>query len=367
MYLIRFPEGIHKWMGWCRHPPVVRTGGIVLPAPGSSAHSPGPDGGGAGPGRIGAGFRLVAGSAKTLIREKRLLWFPLLAGLVLLFLFTAMFLIHVYASYPYEAIPYPAYLALILACEAVTVFCLQYLLAGLILSIRGAGTGGTPTLREAFSRANLHLRSLACLSLGMALAATGLYLLLSRYSDSLYMAVSAALMQFPFQYIFLPEANGTGPITGGYHVSYAATFTASIMIINIVLFILTLYLVPALVLGRKTLRESARESFSLMKKTWGELLACILILGGILLGVSLTSLVFSAARGVILPDGPFYLFFWYQGGWMAGAAVYLAVWLTVVLIGSAIAAIAANTLYTYARTGSIPELPGRRTRSGESG
>ncbi|MEN6610097.1 MAG: DUF6159 family protein [Methanoregulaceae archaeon] len=358
---------IHREMGWCPHAPEFRTEGTGFPSPGVVAHPLEPNGGRGGSGKTGRGIRLVAGSAKTLVREKRLLWFPVLTGLVILFLFAAAFLIHVYGTYPYGVISFPTLVALIFACEMITVFCINFLLASLILSISADGSGRTTTLREAFSRAASHLRPLLGLSLGMALAGTILYVALSHYSDILYLAVSGILTRFPFYFVIMPEVNGPGPIVGGFHVLYAAIATTIVMAINVVLFILTLYIVPSLVLEKKRLAQAARDSVSLMKKTWGELVVCIIMFGLILLGISLTSLIFLAAYDVVSFDinTLFYLFFWYQGGWIACAAVYMAVWLILVLIGSTIAGIAVGSLYTYGKTGRIPEIPLQCDHSGD--
>ena len=50
--------------------------------------------------------------------------------------------------------------------------------------------------------------------------------------------------------------------------------------INLLLFVLTPFVVPLIVLEQKTLREAVVGSFAMMKKTWAEAAACAVFLGG---------------------------------------------------------------------------------------
>jgi hypothetical protein len=58
------------------------------------------------------------------------------------------------------------------------------------------------------------------------------------------------------------------------------------------------------------------------------------------------------AYGIVSPDD---LFFWYQGGWTASAALYVIIWGVLVLIGITAVGIATSNLYTYGKTGHMPE------------
>ena len=68
--------------------------------------------------------------------------------------------------------------------------------------------------------------------------------------------------------------------------------------INLLLFILTPFVVPLIVLEKKTLREAVVGSFTLMKKNWDEAAACALFLGVVACGVFLTYLLVQAASGM---------------------------------------------------------------------
>ena len=69
--------------------------------------------------------------------------------------------------------------------------------------------------------------------------------------------------------------------------------------INLLLFVLTPFVVPLIVLEQKTLREAVAGSFAMMKKTWAEAVACAVFLGVIVSGVFLTYLLIQAASGII--------------------------------------------------------------------
>ena len=121
--------------------------------------------------------------------------------------------------------------------------------------------------------------------------------------------------------------------------------------INIVLFILTLFVVPLLVLENKRLPEAVSGSFSLMKNVWGETIVCFLLFGLVLTGVSLTSLLFRVVYGFVAPH---MLLFWYPGAaWIAAAVLFMVALCSLSVIISTIAGIATFNLYTYGKTGGM--------------
>ena len=160
------------------------------------------------------------------------------------------------------------------------------------------------------------------------------------------------LDQFPFNFILFPEVYSTGPIGGTYAMLSAVTSIAVVSGINVVLFILTLFVVPLLVLENKRLIGAVAGSVSLMKKVWGEIIVCFLIFGLILFGATLFSLLFRIFYGVVAPD---MLLFWYPGdAWIAGAAVYMLVWCILTVIGSTALGISLFGLYAYVKRGRLP-------------
>ena len=363
MTLTRLGEIVHQWMGWCPNAPALRTASTVLSTPPVTVNPLEPDGGAGGSGRIRRGAQFATGSIQTLVRNKQLLWFPLLTGLVMLFMIAAFFSLMVYGTYPYPAIAWPLWLALVFSIEAITVFCLYFLLAGLILSVSAGSSEGMVSFRKGLSDARSHVRSIAGWSVGLAFLGTALLAAIElRYADSLFIAISSIIGQFPFYFVLQPEVLGPGPIPTVVNPLSAATFTIAAMIINVVFFILTLFVVPVLILENKGLPDAVAESFSLIKKIWGEIVACLLVFCLIVIGISLCSLIFRVAYGVISFDDQF---FWYQGGWIASAALYILVWCAVTVICSTAVGVSLFGLYTYAKSGRIPE--GFGNNCGEEG
>ena len=60
-----------------------------------------------------------------------MLWFSLLTGVVMAFMFTAQYGVRLLGTYPFDAIDFPRWLALTFAIDLASVFCLTVLLAGL--------------------------------------------------------------------------------------------------------------------------------------------------------------------------------------------------------------------------------------------
>jgi hypothetical protein len=349
MYVV---ETIKRHMGWCPNAPAMRTASTMLSTPPVTIHPLEPDGGAGGSGQISRGIRVATGSIKTLIRNNRLLWYSFLTGLVMLFMFTAEYSLHVFGSYPYPSIEYPLWLALNFTVQMISVFCIYFLFAGLILSVSPGLSGQPITLREGLSNAKNHIRSLLGWSVVMTLLGTALYVIQNQYFGDLNFTLIQIIDQFPFNFILLPEIYSTGPIGGGYQILSAVTFTIFATIINVFFFILTLFVVPVLVLENKRLPGAVAESISLVKKVWGEIIVCFLIFGLMLLVISLASFIFRIVHGVVSPDN---LLFWYPGeGWIAGAVVYILMWCILAIIGSTVMGISLTGLYTYANTGRMP-------------
>jgi hypothetical protein len=81
--MTRLSEIAENWSGLCRKPPVVRTlqaDFIHLPG---TVHEGLPDGGGGGSGAIRRGIGAAFSGMRILNRNRQLLWFGLLTGLVL--------------------------------------------------------------------------------------------------------------------------------------------------------------------------------------------------------------------------------------------------------------------------------------------
>jgi len=343
-------EIVKRYMGWCPNTPAMRTASTVLSTPMVSVHPLEPDGGAGGSGRIGRGINLAAVSIKILNGNKQLLWFSLLTGLVLAFTFTAQYGLRLLGTYPYDAIDFPRWLVLTFAIDLVGVFCLTVLLAGLLLSLSSGDPGRSVSFREGLSRTKRYLKPLLAWSVIIAFVGTTIYIPLSNFG-LIPFSIYPVLDQFPFNFILLPEFYSTGPIGGTYAVLTAVTFTILATGFNIVLFILTLFVVPLLVLENKRLPEAVSESFSIMKNVWGEIIVCFLLFGLVLAGFSLTSLLFRVVYGFVAPH---MLLFWYPGiAWIAAAVLFMVALCALAVIIATIAGITTFNLYTYGKTGRI--------------
>jgi hypothetical protein len=343
-----------QWVGLCRKAPVLHTAPSILmemPVPIHPAQS---DGGGTGgsPGRIRRGIGIATGSIRTLFREKHLLWFSLLAGLTILFLFAA----EGWSVTHYNFIPLPYSIGIpfgdadlvlfnlqLILIEAICLSCFTCVLAGLVL-YRTGGSKKSVTIRDAFNRVNAHAGTLAALSITMAILATVIFEIISQsqFIGEIIFTIDMALFNLPYAY-YVP--NG---ITTMYYFSF------KIMAINILLFLLALYVVPGIVLEKKHLLPTLAGSIRLMKKTWRELLGCILVFGPIVLMVAATGLLIGQSPLLLNHDYDFFLQV-SRGQVLMTAACYgfLIACGMLMAIGSTVLGIAITELYN----GGIPPAP----------
>ena len=365
--MIRVSDVVRGWLGWCPNAPPMRTAPTVLMTDIATVHPLEEGGGAGGAGRIDRGITFAMESTKTLIRNKQLLWFSVLAGLVMLFTVAETFGLYVFGTDPYSANPYPAafaypvFLLLVFGILAISIFLMYYLLAGLVLSVSPSLSGKTVSLREGLAGAKTHVRALLVWSAFTALLGTAAYSILTGFFGVNSFLMYDALNQFPFGFIFLPELWSIGPIGGTYHILSTISFVVTIATIAISLFILTLFVVPVLVLENKRLPDAVAESIALVKRSWVELITCFVIFGVVLLMFSLASMLFGVVYGIISPD---MLIHWRPGmGWIAGAVGYVLAGCILAFVCSTIAGIATLELYSYAKTGRVPapeERPGVR-------
>jgi hypothetical protein len=359
--ITKISENIFEWMGWCPNAPAVRTAPAVLVIPSEIVHSSQPDGGSGGSGKIHRGIIFALSGTKTLVRNRQLLWFSLLTGLVMAFMFISQYGLHLRGTYPYYAIDFLRWLILTFVIDLVSVFCLTVLLAGLVLNI-SSGEGKPVPFFEGLSRVKDYLRPLTNWSVLIALLGTAIYVPL-HYFGLMRFTLYPFLDQFPFNFILFPEVYSTGPIGGTYAILSAVTSTVVVSGINIILVILTLFVVPLLVLENRHLPEAVAGSVTMMKNVWGELLACFLILVLVISAVAMTSLLFRVVYRVVAPD---MLLFWYPGiTWIIAAVLFMLIVFGLAVVVSTIAGIVVVNLYTFGKTGRMPVLPEGNTQDSE--
>ena len=123
------------WLGLCRKPPRVHAAQVDIVYLTEPAHAGRPDGGGSRSGSIRRGLGAARSGMNTLIHNRQLLWFTLLAGLVLAGnIITQGALSYItWAMQPY--IGETEWVVLTFIIEFATLFCLVFLLTGLVLSL----------------------------------------------------------------------------------------------------------------------------------------------------------------------------------------------------------------------------------------
>jgi hypothetical protein len=336
----RYSPDAHPWLGLCRKAPAVS---ILLPGiPGESRS----ESGAGGSGTIGRGIEETLSGVKTLIRNPQLLWFPFFLGLVLAMLFIAQYTIRLLSVYPYDALDFPSWIVLTFATELATVFFLTVLLAGLVLIVSQNGSS-LLSFRGGLALAKEHLKTLAGWSLVIAPAGT-LIFLLSVGLLPVEVTFRPLFSQFPFNFILLPEIYHTGPVGGTFAIEYGLAYTLVLSAVNLLLFALTLFVVPLLVLEKKSLKEAFSGSAALMKNVWREGAVCVLVPGTVVCAALCTSSIFQTVYGIVAPE---MLLFWYPGdGWIAAGLIYLAALCSLACIVATAGGIASLDLYRYART-----------------
>ncbi|WP_421908674.1 hypothetical protein [Methanolacinia petrolearia] len=124
--------------------------------------------------------------------------------------------------------------------------------------------------------------------------------------------------------------------------------TLMMSVINLLLLILTLFVVPLIVLEQKTLREAVAGSFALMKKIQVEAAACAVFLGVLVLGVFLMYLLVEAAHGIFAPmEVVSYI---PSVTWTAIGLFYDIILFSVVFVVATVGGIAVLDLYNSAKS-----------------
>jgi len=370
MYLVSAIAEV--WFGLCRKPPVVHAFQTGICIPETSCQGL-PDGGGSGSGTIRRGIGAALEGMKTLNHNRQLLWFTLLAGIVLVgnTIGQAVFW---YLSYNLHM--ELSWIAWQFFIEVGTMFFLVFLLAGLVLSIPSKKEDSA-SLFEGLIRAKKYLRPLTCWSIALALAGMLLIVIFSYVPswfptpETLFLYRNGfghldsflfnTLSQFPFNLSRLPPTDLFSEIPGYGGRSILLWFYPGLREalifsgINLLLLVLTLFVVPCIVLGHKTLREAVAGSFALMKKTWVEVSACAAFLGVIVFGVFISYMLVQAVHGMVTPLATYYH---PTDMWIALGLVYDLALFSIAFVVATVGGIAVLDLYRSAKTGQVPGSTG---------
>ncbi len=276
------------WLGLCRKPPAFHTAPAVLMASSETMQPSQPDGGelSGRSGRVRLGISIAAGSLKTMVRERHMLWFSLISGLLMSFLFALIYWTRGNVYYDPFLIRIllgdftlwfdPRLILILTFC----LFCFTFLMAGLIKYRNLIHTDHPITIREGLSGARAHAVPLAVLSFAMALAGT---ILIAFVTSDRLADISIRVEDFFMPYIwFLPDSLG---------LSITFWLMSVILCITIILFLAIPYVVPVIVLENKGLVSALAGSITLIRKTWREILGCILVYGTIVLLAGAISLI----------------------------------------------------------------------------
>jgi hypothetical protein len=359
------------WLGLCRKPPVVQVmqPGFGFPAGNTVAGTP-DGGGGSGAGSVRRGIGAAISGMKTLCQNRQLLWFTLFAGLVL-----AGNAIGHGAFWYLDRILQPntmVYYIQDFVLAFATLSGLVFLLAGLLLSI-SSKKESPASFFAGLMQAKKYLKTLLVWSLVLTLAA----LLLDRayvyitglFPHQLHFIYTIGggffvdtIQQFPFNWTLdwnmLTEVPGYGGRSLLLLVyPFGVLETLHFLIIALVLFILTPFVVPQIVLGQKTVREAVIGSFALLKKSWAGVVACVLFLAAIVAGAFLVHVLLQAASGIIDPYNT--VVFHPPVTWIALALLYNLALLTVAFVLATAGGIALLCLYRSAQPGQETESANR--------
>ena len=363
-----------QWLGLCRKPPVVRTMQTGIGFPQESLHVGLPDGGG-GSGTIRRGIGAAFSAMRTLNRNRQLLWFALLAGLVIAGNVISNAAIrylswNLHISLDSRIGSY----ALEFTIQFATMFFLVFLLAGLVLGI-SSRNGGTISFFEGLIKAKKFQKSLLVWSFVLALAGMLLFYAWFYFFYGLppefrflnvfgpFSFVTSTITQFPFNWTLdwamlteFPGYGGRSLLLWIY--PYGLVDALPIMGINLLLFILTPFVVPYIVLEHKTVWESVTGSFTLIKKVPGEAASSALFLGVIAAGIFLSHILIQAASGIVDPYNT--VIFHPPGTWIALALLYNLALVIVVFIMATVGGIVALDLYSRAKAGHVPGSTGTK-------
>ena len=364
----RVSEIAEHWFGLCRKPPLVHASQadiVNLPEP---AHEGRPDGSGGGLGSIRRGLGAARSGMNTLINNRQLLWFTFLAGLVLVGTTIAQGALSyiTWAMQPF--IGETEWFVLTFIIEFATLFCLVFLLTGLFLSISSKEEGHV-LFFEGHTGAKKYIKAIFVWSVVLALAGMMLFCIYFYSNDwlprnhlfpqilgTLFGTLLNPLMEFPFNPMltqstfFDPSRVGGIPLTSWIYPS-GIMQTLIFSEINLLLFILTPFVVPFIVVEQKTLRDAVVGSFTLMKKNWDEAATCAVFLLVVAFGVFLTYLLVQAASGMVTPDKVVTIH--PENIWIALALVYDIALFCFAIVMATVGGIAALDLYLSAKSRQI--------------
>ena len=350
----------------CRKPPaaIIQNAGSEKSENISNEFS-GSGGGGPGSFRQGIGAALLG--IRTLNKNRQLLWFTLLAGLVL----AANTIVHAAQYYISWNLHMQAgiveWRALEYFIEFATLFCLVFLLAGLTLSL-SSGKYGHISFSAGLFGAKKFLKEIFLVS--VVLAALGMFLnyilfiypycfsdwfgflsFFGHYQSFIFSTLSDFPFNLTLRWDLFTEIPGYGGRSLLFWIYPGLADALLYSAVNLVLLVLTMFVLPLIVLEQRSIGGAVKESFTLIRKTWAETAACIVIPAAFISVIFLIYMPLKAAYGILAPLEVLY----YNPSvtWIGIGFFYDLVFLSTVFVAATVWAIAAINLYTPEKSGQM--------------
>ena len=256
---------------------------------------------------ISRSIELVKASWRILLEDKKLLTFPVLSGIVTLLVIATFILPLIFSNGAHSlATNSIAGIILLFLFYVVSYFVVIFFNVGLISCVNARLQGKPMTVGEGLSAATRHLGSI----LAWAIIAATVGLILRMIED---------------------RAGFLGQIAAG--------------LVGGAWSLVTMFVVPVLVFEEKGVFDSMKESLGLFKKTWGESVVGSLSIGLVFFAIGIVGFVLVLATTMLHSETIFF----------AAIALFVVLIAILAILASAMQGIFVVALYTYAKTGRVPD------------
>jgi hypothetical protein len=251
-------------------------------------------------------YHLVKQSYAILKKDKELLWFPIISGILTTLLFLSFIIPLFLTSTSFT----PSYYAILFLYYLISYFIIIFFNTGLIAAANIRLNGGDPTFMDGFNEAKKHVVHI----LGWSILAATVGLILR---------------------IIIDKLEERSELLGAILVSFLGAAWS----------ILTFFVIPVMVFENKNVFAAIKSSGQLMKKTWGE---SLMSAGGLGFFFFLLGLI-----GVI----PIILAILFHSpiAIMITIAIAVLYWIVLGIFSSSLNGILIASLYQFATTGKVTE------------
>jgi hypothetical protein len=351
------PTITDRWFGLCPKIPTVRPALATLMLFPETVPAERPDGSGPAGRSLHSreGVSIATGSLKTVARDRHLFWFTILSGLLTAFLIVAESWGDMHGNDTLSfavtlptgsMVVYPD--PLFFLAEMIWVSGFSFLVTSQALMANGREVNQPPTIHERLAITRDFRWPLVFLSMGMALAATLVFGIITQ-SWSIAIAAGTVLSAF----FSIPYSYALGELYTTLH------FWLIITAINFILSLLILWILPVLVLEKRRLVHAITTPFSVMKRKPFEIMGCILVFGGIALTLAAVSLTVGQLPQQLIDHG--YGQSMYLGHVVLPIIYYGLILACLILMGAVFAAsgVAVADLCRIRTVNGVPGIPER--------